>query len=445
MDSHLAHPLYDSCARRLVAWWNVLLVFFLVLRLASAQPSLENGLLSSHSRDDLVEKLTELIHELITEFREGDELPGPPPPGAVRLASFNAALVGENPKGQEGSLFDMLVEGSEEISLAAETIQRVRPDILALKEFDYDPSGETLDLFKEKYLEVPQADDVEGISYTYSMQIVSNTGVLSRADLNNDGNISLPDDGYGFGFYPGQFAFAILSVFPFDEKAMRSWRLFKWKDMPGNRIRNTNPPDYYSPEAVAELRLSSKNHIDLPVAVTTDDDEYTFHMLVSHPTPPAFDQPFLYNVQRNADEIRLWIDYLDVNATYLVDDRGRRTKGLADLKANFAVFGDQNNDPNGGDGINEVIERLIEHPRIARFPTPASLGGLENNDTSRESIPPAFHTADFALRVDYVLPSKTFNVLKSEVIWPSTESRFNYLVNASDHRMVYADVRRKKK
>ena len=135
----------------------------------------------------------------------------------------------------------------------------------------------------------------------------------------------------------------------------------------------------------------------------------------------------------------------------------------------------QNNDPNGGDGINEVIERLIEHPRIAQFPTPASLGGSENNDTSRGSIPPAFHTADFALRVDYVLPSKTFDVLKSgelwlgvgggrwggrhrggpcffivlicclEVIWPSTNSQFNYLVNASDHRMVYADVRRKKK
>ena len=51
-----------------------------------------------------------------------------------------------------------------------------------------------------------------------------------------------------------------------------------------------------------------------PCLEQTDNDEYTFHKLVSHPTPPAFDQPFLYNVQRNADEIRLWIDYLDVNA-----------------------------------------------------------------------------------------------------------------------------------
>ncbi len=36
----------------------------------------------------------------------------------------------------------------------------------------------------------------------------------------------------------------------------------------------------------------------------------TVHFLVSHPTPPVFDGPEDRNGARNADEIRLWQEYL---------------------------------------------------------------------------------------------------------------------------------------
>ena len=69
------------------------------------------------------------------------------------------------------------------------------------------------------------------------------------------------------------------------------------------------------------LRLSSKTHVDVPVATSAG----TLHILASHPTPPVFDGPEDRNGRRNHDEIRLFADYVDPDrSAYLVDDRGGR-------------------------------------------------------------------------------------------------------------------------
>ena len=79
---------------------------------------------------------------------------------------------------------------------------------------------------------------------------------------------------------------------------------------PARCSRTTRPPrrprDWYSPEVLRSLRLSSKSHWDLPVRI----GRRTVHVLASHPTPPTFDGPEDRNGTRNHDEIRFWAEYV---------------------------------------------------------------------------------------------------------------------------------------
>jgi hypothetical protein len=52
------------------------------------------------------------------------------------------------------------------------------------------------------------------ITYQYYYNAPSNTGIPSGFDLNNDGSVGGPDDAFGFGFFPGQYGFVVLSKYP---------------------------------------------------------------------------------------------------------------------------------------------------------------------------------------------------------------------------------------
>jgi endonuclease/exonuclease/phosphatase family metal-dependent hydrolase len=45
------------------------------------------------------------------------------------------------------------------------------------------------------------------------------------------------------------------------------------------------------------------------------------------------------------------------------------------------------------------------------------------------------------MRVDYVLPSTDFDVVRSGVFWPPPEHPEAQWLKASDHRMVWVDLR----
>ena len=188
----------------------------------------------------------------------------------------------------------------------AEVVQRVRPDVLLVNEFDplnndaANPGPE--DLFRDNFLEVSQ-NGAPPIEYPYAFIAPSNTGVPSGMDLDNSGGApGGPNDAFGFGFFPGQFGLVVYSRYPIDFDYVRTFQLFKWKDMPGNLI----PTPFYSPDEVEILRLSSKSHWDVPIRIGGK----TVHFLVSHPTPPVFDGAEDRNGRRNLDEIRFWADYV---------------------------------------------------------------------------------------------------------------------------------------
>jgi len=382
----------------------------------------------------------------------------PGPPSVVRFATFNASL-NRNFAGQ--LITDLSSPGNDQADTVAEIIQRTRPDVLLINEFDFDDLGEggsslAAELFQDNYLSIEHGD-ADPIEYPYRFVAPSNTGIPSGFDFNNNGVVGGPDDAFGFGFFPGQFGMAVYSMFPIDDDAIRTFQLFLWKDMPGALLPDDPatpaPADWYSPAELEVFRLSSKSHWDVPIEL----GDRTVHFLVSHPTPPVFDGPEDRNGTRNHDEIRFWADYvLPSRGGYIVDDEGN--PGGLEAGALFVIAGDQNSDPFDGDSIPGSAQLLLEHPLISTKVTPHSDGAVEQSALQGGANlthvgDPQFDTADFLdvpapgnLRADYVLPRRNLPIEAAEVFWPESTDPLFPLVGtfpfpSSDHRLVWVDVR----
>jgi hypothetical protein len=370
----------------------------------------------------------------------------------VRFATYNASLN----RGASGALVaDLSTPDNAQAGAVAEVIQRMRPDVLLLNEFDYDTSGDALRLFQDNYLSVGR-NGAEPIVYPYRYAAASNTGLPSGFDLDNNGSIGGGNDAFGFGAFPGQFGMAVYSMHPIEYDKVRTFQNFLWNDMPGARLPDDlatpAPADWYSPDELEVVRLSSKSHWDIPIAI----DRRTVHFLVSHPTPPVFDGPEDRNGNRNFDEIRFWADYVSGGraARYIYDDEGRRG-GLRGSRR-FVIAGDQNSDPFDGDSVPGAAQQLLNHPRIDSSFAPESAGAVEQAQlqggaNATHEGDPRFDTADFVdtapgnLRVDYVLPSCRLDVVGGGVFWPLSDDPLFRLIGVfpfptSDHKPVYLDL-----
>ncbi|MDB2687618.1 endonuclease/exonuclease/phosphatase family protein, partial [Mariniblastus sp.] len=232
-------------------------------------------------------------------------------PGAIRFASFNVSFH----RKAAGKLIEDL---STETPLVqprrvAEVIQRVRPDVLLLNEFDYDADGKGIKAFQKNLLGVSQ-NEQPPIEYPHVYFAAVNTGVPSGVDLNDDNKVDdTGQDAFGYGMFPGQYGMVVLSRYPILKDKVRTFQKFLWKDMPNNllplKVDSNNvatEEPFYSPEATKIFRLSSKSHWDVPINV----DGKTIHFLVAHPTPPVFDKAEDRNGRRNHDEIRMFTDYV---------------------------------------------------------------------------------------------------------------------------------------
>lgn len=350
-------------------------------------------------------------------------------------------------------------QGDEQAEAAARVVQEVQPDILVVNELTNNlQEGEhtdtaNIDAFVENYLSVPQRDGLDGIHYEHTLQPTSNTGVLPEEDydFNKDGDAgALPGDAFGFGEFPGHYAFAIASKYPIAESEIRSFQTFKWADMPDNRIPVageegvvTDPAEdetaIYLTEAELDVyRLSSKTHVDVPFRVKGG----TVHGLFAHPTPPGFDGVNNFNGKWNHDEVRFFADYV-AGEEYIYDDDGNH--GGLDDDASFVLMGDMN----AGPGRNRD-ERPLQ---------PAQKFFVDNDDFNTDRLPTSpggFHRdLPTATRfggdvegvvelIDYVLPSPDLSLRDSGVVWPSEATTENGLLEAvetaSDHRLVWADV-----
>lgn len=363
-------------------------------------------------------------------------------PISLRIATFNASMF----RNSAGELKGALEAGEDtQINAVTHIIQTIRPDVLLLNEFDWDASGDAARLMREKTLMTPAADGLEAIDYPYVYVPGTNTGIASGADLDKNGQaVTTPgsrdygNDAFGYGTFHGQYGMIILSKYPIDAARSRTFQNVIWKDLPGTLM----PTDWYLPEAVEVMRLSSKNHADVVINLP----DHTLHVLASHPTPPGFDGDEDRNGKRNHDEIQLWNHYI---TNTLTDDAG--VAGGLPKDEPFVIMGDLNSDPVDGGSLNAAINTLIALERV-QDPAPTSLGATAANardeqvNTTHQGDA-ALDTADFSdgrvgnLRVDYVLPSNDMTVNASAVVWPASEDSLAETASrASDHHMVWVDV-----
>jgi hypothetical protein len=365
----------------------------------------------------------------------------------VRFATYNTSLNDD----RDGGLIARLEAGDEKARKIAAVIQRQRPDVILLNEFDYDDGHRAAELFQRKYLEVPQFGQ-QPIRYAYRFLAPVNTGVPSGMDLDHDGRVGgsgreYGDDMFGYGLHPGQYGMLVLSRYPIDAAAARTFQKFLWKDLP-----NANAPvdpkthaAWYPPEVWEKLRLSSKSHWDLPIKTPLGE----IHFLVDHPTPPVFDGPEDRNGARNFDEIKLWAEYISPgDKPWLCDDAGK-CGGLSG-DARFVIAGDHNSDPIDGAGRPGAIEQLRDNPRVDASFMPRSEGAVlaskaQAGTNLTQHGDPAEDTGDFGprignLHIDYVLPSQHLKAIDGGVFWPAPGQTGADWLDASDHRLVWLDI-----
>lgn len=348
-------------------------------------------------------------------------------------------------------------KGDEQAEYAARIIQEANPDVIAIKELDNNFQKATVEdvptdtsnvrAFIDNYLMEPQAEHLEPISFPYTLQPDSNTGLLPEEDydFNKDGEAGArPGDAYGFGVYPGHYGFAIASQYPIIEDEVREFQEFVWTDMPNNLAPvddgsmdlNKGDGDIWLTEEEAEVfRLSSKNHVDVPFRV----DGEVVHGLVSHPTPPGFDGSNNFNDRWNHDENRFWADYV-AGADYIYDDDGNEG-GLADDEP-YVLMGDMNAGPTADRVMDPSQPFFFENEDFYTEEIPTSTGGRVNGNEYATRIDGDFEGV--VEQVDYVLPSPDFEYEDGGVVWPvrgRAQSEMATAVSeASDHRMVWADV-----
>ncbi|BDX06571.1 endonuclease/exonuclease/phosphatase family protein [Planctobacterium marinum] len=365
---------------------------------------------------------------------------------SLRIATFN---IGLDQARQKGELKYKLENGGYAAAKkSAEIIQRINPDVLLINEIDGNDNGETLAQYLEKYLGKSQSDQPP-LEYPYIYQPDCNTGVSSGVNFRGLENSI---DNYGFGHYPGQYCMALLSRYPILDNDIHSFQNLLWKSMPDALLPKLNGKNWYSADGLNNFRLSSKNHVDVPILVNGKK----VNLLISHPTPPVFDGDEDSNGKRNHDEIKFWQHYINGNSAWMRDDNGKKVNGLGP-DSRFVILGDLNASTVEGDvtehnGIR-AITSLLHDPLMAEgfselqksHLIPKRNGNITESDENQYS---QYHTAHWGMRADYVLPSRFgMKTLTSGVYWPDQSSPQSYLVtgssntpSSSDHRLVWLDL-----
>src|SRR3546814_2144452 len=106
----------------------------------------------------------------------------------LRIATYNASLNDD----AAGGLVRRRESGDERARRIAAVLQRVRPDIVLLNEFDHDAAHRAADLFQHDYLERAQPGGGDPLHYPYRYLAPVNTGVPSGLDRSEEHTSELP-------------------------------------------------------------------------------------------------------------------------------------------------------------------------------------------------------------------------------------------------------------
>jgi len=284
---------------------------------------------------------------------------------------------------------------------ASAIISKVRPDVLSINEIEARP--EAPGLFLDNFLK--RGNDP--LHYPYHYIGPTNSGVST--------GLPEPFEQKGFGLFEGQYGIALFSRFPIIRGGVRNFEGFSWMDLP----RGLSCLGDKAIEIHESFPLFSTNLLNVPLRI----DGRVVHSVLLHASIPVRGR---LNKERNGDQLNFLNEYIS----------GRALPGVEPFQAvkPFVVMGDLNADPEKGEGIRSAIQRLLENPALNRLvpsrPTFLEGGGLEE---------PPLDPGGFSMKLDYILPSCHFVVLKHGVFWPGEAGWWNQVRLASDHFIVYAD------
>lgn len=337
---------------------------------------------------------------------------------SLRVATFNTELQRDGP----GLLLRDLRRGDDtQIDAVVAVIARASPDILALQGIDWDYDGAALTALADRLR-------AAGADYPYRFASRPNSGMATDLDLDGDGLRGGPGDAQGYGAFTGQGGLAVLSRYPIETAMVRDFSAVLWRDLPGALLpADAAGAPFPSAQAQQIQRLSSTAHWVVPIRLA---DGSLMNLLTFQAGPPVFDGAEDRNGRRNHDEIAFWQAYLD--GVFGPAPEGR-----------LVLAGGANLDPFDGDGLRQAIRALLNDPRLQDV-APASSGAAAAPDQGHRGVN-ALDTVDWPgpgrLRVDYVLPSRDWQIRGAGVFWPAPgEAGRAAALAASRHRLVWVDL-----
>jgi len=315
-------------------------------------------------------------------------------------------------------------KGTDDVVAVAKIIAHIKPDIIALQDFDFDADLRALRAFSKLVHD-------QGHTMPYVFAELPNSGLRTGMDMDGNGKLGEARDAQGYGRFSGDGGMAIMSRFPILAEQVVSYSDVLWRDLPDANLPFENGRIFPTEDVYDVQRLSTTGHWVVPIEI---DEDTVFSALMFHATPPVFDGMEDRNGKRNGDELRLWNMVLDGQLG-------------VEVKPPFAIMGTSNLDPVDGQGLHQNMSALLSHERVQDI-LPSSVGGDVAADPSHNGNP-KLDTVDYDgpgnLRVDYVLPSNELNVSDAGVFWPAPDTDLASMLGADGmaagrHRLVWVDV-----
>jgi len=319
----------------------------------------------------------------------------------LRLAVLHSELGRDGP----GLLLRDIRRNEADILAARDVILAARPDILLLLRMDYDLNNTALHAFADLLGE-------GGHPLPHRFALRPNTGMATGLDMDGDGRTGTPDDAQGYGRFAGAGGMAILSRYPIEGDAVQDHSAFLWRDLPDALIPLQDGATFPSPEVFAIQRLSSTGHWQVPVRLP---DGRVLTLLTWHAGPPVFGGRLDRNRRRNHDENAFWQHLLN------------GALPVTPPTAPFALMGNSNLDPDAGDGIRSAMQALLTHPAL-QDPQPA---GRRPGTTTDDTATAYWPDGPGPMRVSFILPDASAQVLDSGTLWPEPPAR---------HALVWTDI-----
>lgn len=234
---------------------------------------------------------------------------------SLRVATIATNLSGENPE----DLYRELLGGADaEASRVADAITAAKPDVVVLTGMDAEPNA--VAAFQAEYLGSDQ-DERPNVYYPYSYLAVGVKGQQSGADLDDDRVVGGPGDAWGQGAFNEQASTVVLSRYPIDQAAVSSVTELKWKDVEGNRLKDSN----LKGALAASIPVMNNGLWDIPIEFQSE----RIHVVAAQTEP--LESSYNFAAPRQNDELKVVSDYLN-GAEYVRTDQGKQAKPLSDQR-----------------------------------------------------------------------------------------------------------------